>query len=81
MMLNPSEFDFEKCPYMSPLQKHKLKALFEKNIEKIRIVPKPPILLRSFATDFKFPLKTVYLDMMNFMVILMNLIQSLKIKT
>ncbi len=52
IMLNPSEFDFEKCPYMSSLQKAQVKkAIFENNIEKIRIVPKPPILLRTFATE------------------------------
>lgn len=47
---NSSEFDFNKCPYMTPLEQIELKKMiFENNLENLKIIP--PILSRSFASD------------------------------
>mgnify|MGYP001441271038 CR=1 FL=1 len=46
---NPTDFDFNKCPYMSSLEQIELIKIIEKF--KIVPIPPPPVLSRSFASD------------------------------
>ena len=50
----PNDFDFTKCPYMSPLERSELKnMIFNMNKEKMKTIYNRPTLSRSFASDLE----------------------------